>query len=90
MKSLYWVVTILFVAALVLSALLFREKAKLHTMQESRQEDQVRMDSLRAENKLLTTQLSYLIRYYDSTRRKIPQPQGIAYIGDSIMHTTGE
>lgn len=44
----------------------------------------IQIDSLRAENKMLNTQLSYLKRYYDSTRKKIPEPTGFAFITDSI------
>jgi hypothetical protein len=44
----------------------------------------IQIDSLRAENKMLNTKLSYLRRYYDSTRKKIPEPIGFAFITDSI------
>ncbi len=44
----------------------------------------IQIDSLQAENKMLNTQLSYLKRYYDSTRKKIPEPTGFAFITDSI------
>ncbi len=45
----------------------------------------IQIDSLKAENKLLTAQSDYLIQYFDSTRKKIPQLKGFAFIADSIM-----
>lgn len=47
----------------------------------------IQIDSLKAENKLLTSQSDYLIQYFDSTREKIPQLKGFAFIADSIMDT---
>lgn len=45
----------------------------------------IQLDSLKAENKKLASQLQYLAAFYDSTKRKIPEPNGFAFIGDSIV-----
>jgi len=45
----------------------------------------IQLDSIKAENKKLASQLQYLAGFYDSTKRKIPEPNGFAFIGDSIV-----
>lgn len=48
----------------------------------------IQLDSLRAENSKVVSQLQYLEKYYDSSKKKIPEPNGFAFIGDSIPLST--
>lgn len=48
----------------------------------------IQLDSLKAENKKLVSQIDYLAKFYDSTRNRIPEPNGFAFIGDSIVVAT--
>lgn len=87
MKHLKIIVSALILAAILLLLYAFYTGKKYAEVKKQSSGYIITIDSLKAENKLLNDQVSYLIRYYDSTRKKIPQPQGFAFIADSIPNT---
>ena len=44
----------------------------------------IQLDSLKAENNKTTSQLKYLLKFFDSTKKRIPEPTGFAFIADSV------
>lgn len=76
--------SILFIIIIVLYAYAVHWKEELERVKMEKDITVVKLDSLKTENKLLTSQLGYLVKFYDSTKRKIPQPTGFAFIADSI------
>lgn len=46
----------------------------------------IQVDSLKAENIKVTSQLKYLLKFYDSTKKRIPEPTGFAFIADSVTN----
>lgn len=47
----------------------------------------IQLDSLKAENSKTTSQLKYLLKFFDSTKKRIPEPTGFAFIADSVTNT---
>lgn len=84
MKSIRKLVFVLIPVFIILLSLIVYTWKQYEGLQNKHNTAIIQIDSLRAENKMLNTQLSYLKRYYDSTRKKIPEPIGFAFITDSI------
>jgi hypothetical protein len=87
MKHLRLIVSALIPAVILLLVYAFHTGKKYAEVKKQNSGYIITIDSLKAENKLLNNQVTYLIKYYDSTRKKIPQPQGFAFIADSIPNT---
>lgn len=84
MKHLRVLVSALIPAVILLLLYAFYTRKQCDEVKKQNSSYIITIDSLKAENKLLNNQVSYLMKYYDSTRKKIPQPQGFAFIADSI------
>lgn len=87
MKHLKILVSTLIPAVILLLLYAFYTRKQCDKVKKQNNSYIITIDSLKAENKLLNNQVSYLMKYYDSTRKKIPQPQGFAFIADSIPNT---
>ena len=62
------------------------DKKKYNKLRKLNNNYAIQLDSLRAENRKAVSQLQYLEKYYDSTKKKIPEPKGFAFIGDSVTN----
>ncbi|MEO8171521.1 MAG: hypothetical protein ABI581_00505 [Sediminibacterium sp.] len=59
----------------------------VNTRAESLYDDQlILIDSLKAENGFESEQLAYMLRYFGSTKHKIPPPRGYGFVADSISN----
>ena len=71
---------------LILSGyIFFSHRTKLGTESTNRSQLLV-IDSLKAENRFKSEQLAYLLKYFDSSKLKIPFPKGLGNVGDTISN----
>lgn len=57
------------------------------TLKVQRNSYLIQLDSLKAENVNVISQFKYLMKFYDSTKKRIPEPTGFAFIADSVTNT---
>ncbi|MBK9486044.1 MAG: hypothetical protein IPO01_12830 [Chitinophagaceae bacterium] len=57
-----------------------------NTLKDQRNSCLIKIDSLKAENIKVTSQLKYLLKFYDSTKKRIPEPTGFAFIADTVAN----
>lgn len=81
---------LLFLIAILITILLFLtyERDQHLLLKKQNSNFIIQIDSLQAENNVKFVQLNYLKKYFDSTNKKIPEPNGFAFISDSISNKT--
>ncbi len=87
MANLKWFTTFLMVIIGFLSIWIGISIKNYNILKGQRNNCLIQLDSLKAENKKLVSQLNYLAMFYDSTKKRIPEPTGFAFIADSVTNT---
>lgn len=86
MSNLKWLSTFLMVIIGFLSIWIGISIKNYNVLKGQRNNCLIQVDSLKAENKKLVSQLDYLEMFYDSTKKTIPEPTGFAFIADSVTN----
>lgn len=77
------------VVMLFLSAIyMIQLRQRIQQLKSENQDFAIKVDSLEAENSIHISQMNYLVRFYDSSKKKIPQPRGVAFISDTVLNQT--
>ena len=90
MSNLKWLTAFLMVIIGFLSIWIGISIKNYNVLKGQRNNCLIQLDSLIAENKKLVSQLDYLELFYDSTKKRIPEPTGFAFIGDSVIGAAKE